>query len=434
MLRISKETIEKGLPPDALYSLRVLRTPEGGKKLARILLFLGFVTLIVMFLPWQQNIHGNGKLTALSPANRPQTVETAIAGRIQQWKINEGQLVQAGDTLVILSEIREKYFDPAFLERLREIISAKEQSLQSKNQKASALRRQIKSLQVAMQGKIDQSKAKLEGERVRYNNAKNQYERNKELYDAGNIPLTKFQDFQYKFQGSEADFINAEIEVQRVQAEYLDKISKAESDLSNTLAEQFDTQADLSKLRNEYVNMQVRSQQYFILAPQTGHVVKATQAGIGETIKEGDAICTIMPQSDDVAVEMYVRAMDVPLISIGRRVRIEFDGFPALQFSGWPSISVGTFGGTVRVIDYVNTLPGQFRILVTPDPEDIAWPSQLRIGSGTMGWVMLDNVPVWYELWRQLNGFPPSLYKEPEPDPAKKTKETDSPQDKGSKE
>jgi membrane fusion protein, adhesin transport system len=131
---------------------------------------------------------------------------------------------------------------------------------------------------------------------------------------------------------------------------------------------------------------------------------------------------------------MYVRAMDVPLISIGRKVRIEFDGFPALQFSGWPSISVGTFGGTVRVIDYVNTLPGQFRILVTPDPGDIAWPRQLRIGSGTMGWVMLDSVPVWYELWRQLNGFPPSLYKEPEADPAKKTKDTGTSQDKGAKE
>lgn len=423
MLRISNESIEKGLQPDALYSLRALRTPDGGKRLARILLFLGGVLGVVLFLPWQQNIHGKGKVTALSPGNRPQTVETAIAGRIQEWRINEGQLVHLGDTIAILSEIKEKYFDPALLQRLREIISSKEQSYLSKNEKALALQRQIKSLQSAMQGKIDQAKAKLEGERVRFNNAKNQYERNKKLFEAGNIPLTKFQDFEYKYQGSEADFINAEIEVTRVQAEYLDKISKAESDLSNTLADQFDTQAELAKVRNEYVNMQVRSQQYFILAPQTGFVVKATQAGIGQTIKEGDALCTIMPRSNDVAVEMYVRAMDVPLLSIGRRVRIEFDGFPALQFSGWPSISVGTFGGTVRVIDYVNTHPGEFRILVTPDSTDTAWPKQLRIGSGTMGWVMLDSVPVWYELWRQLNGFPPSLYKAPEEPAAEPKKE-----------
>lgn len=413
MLKISPESIEKELPPDALYSLRTLQTPNGGKRLARILMVLGLILLGILFFPWQQNIHGTGNLTALSPGNRPQTIETAIAGRIQRWKINEGQFVAAGDTIAILSEIKEKYFDPQMLKRLKEIIQSKEQSLLSKNQKSLALQRQIQSLEDAMDGKIQQAKAKLEGERVRYNNARNQYERNKKLFEAGNIPLTKFQDIEYKYQGSEADFKNAEIEVQRVQSEYLDKINKAESELNSTLSEQFETQGELSKLRNEYVNMEIRSQQYFILAPQSGFVIKATQAGIGQTIKEGDPLCTIMPQSNDVAVEMYVRAMDVPLLSIGRKVRIEFDGFPALQFSGWPSISVGTFGGTVRVIDYVNTHPGEFRILVTPDSSDIAWPKQLRIGSGTMGWVMLDSVPVWYELWRQLNGFPPSLYEEP---------------------
>jgi hypothetical protein len=35
------------------------------------------------------------------------------------------------------------------------------------------------------------------------------------------------------------------------------------------------------------------------------------------------------------------------------------------------------------------------------------------MGSGTKGWVMLDNVAVWYEIWRQLNGFPASLYEAP---------------------
>ena len=223
--------------------------------------------------------------------------------------------------------------------------------------------------------------------------------------------------------------MNAEIEIDRVQAEFLDKINKAESDLNNTLSEQFETQADLAKLGNEYVNMEIRSQQYFILSPQAGQVVKATKAGIGETIKEGDPVCSIMPQSTDVAVEMYVKAMDVPLISKGRRVRVEFDGFPALQFSGWPSISVGSFGGTVEVIDVVNTHPGQFRILVIPDLKDTAWPKQIRVGSGTKSWVMLDNVRVWYELWRQLNGFPASLYAEPksdQPDKKKEKKETEA--------
>ncbi len=387
---------------------------------------IGLLFIIILFLPWQQNIHGIGQVTALSPKNRPQTIQTIIAGRIQDWKISEGQFVEKGDTIAVISEVKEKYFDPKMLLRLREIIVSKEKSLSSKGLKGKALNRQISALEDGMKIKMEQSRAKLEAERVRFSNAKNQYERNKTLFEAGNIPLTKFQDIEYKYQGSEADFINAEIEIARVQAEYLDKINKAESDLNNTLSEQFETQADLAKLGNEYVNMEIRSHQYFILAPQAGQVVKATKAGIGETIKEGEPVCSIMPLSTDVAVEMYVRAMDVPLISKGRKVRVEFDGFPALQFSGWPSISVGSFGGIVEVIDVLNTNPGQFRILLKPDIKDIAWPKQIRVGSGTKSWVMLDNVPVWYELWRQLNGFPPSLYAEPKYDKTEKKKDKET--------
>lgn len=401
------------IPQDRLYSLRSLDTPMAGKILARWLIVIGIIFLIVLFLPWQQNIRGKGKVTALSPRNRPQTIETIIAGRIQNWKVQEGQFVKKGDTIAIISEVKEKYFDPQMLNRMREVIQSKENSLQSKDQKAQSLRRQITALQDGMRTKTEQAKAKLEAERVRFNNAKNQYERNQKLFEAGNIPLTKFQDIEYKYQGAEADFVNAEIEIDRVQAESLDKINKAESDLNNTLGEQFETLADLAKMRNELANMEIRSQQYFILTPQDGFVIKATQAGIGETIKEGDPVCTIMPQSNDVAVEMYVRAMDVPLVSKGRKVRIEFDGFPALQFSGWPSASVGSFGGTVEVIDYVNSKSGEFRILVVPDRNDEPWPRQIRNGSGTQSWIMLDDVPVWYEIWRQLNGFPPSLYEEP---------------------
>ena len=413
MLKISSGSLEKMISQDRLHSLRSLDTPMAGKILARWLLVLGIIFLLFLFLPWQQNIRGNGKVTALSPGNRPQTIETLIAGRIQTWNVQEGQFVTKGDTIVVITEVKEKYFDPKMLFRLGEIVSSKESSLQSKDMKARALRRQITALHQGMRTKTEQAKAKLEAERVRFANAKNQYDRNKKIFEAGNIPLTKFQDIDYKYQGANADLINAEIEIERVEAEYLDKINKAESDLNNTLAEQFETQAEIAKLKNELSNMEIRSEQYHILAPQSGFVVKATQAGIGETIKEGDAVCTIMPQSDDVAVEMYVKAMDVPLISKKRKVRIEFDGFPALQFSGWPSVSVGSFGGLVEVIDFVNSKPGEFRILVVPDKEDLKWPKQIRNGSGIKGWVMLDDVPVWYEIWRQLNGFPPSLYVEP---------------------
>lgn len=413
MLRLSKQQIDTVVKHENLYSLRSLKTPSGGIILARILMVVVLLFVLFLFLPWQQNIRGSGKITALDPANRPQTVQSVIAGQIQKWHVREGQYVEAGDTIVTLREVKEKYFDPDFLKRLREQIDAKKSSLQSKEKKADALQRQVAALKEGLTTKLKQAQAKLEAERIKFKNAENQYARNKKLYDAGNIPLTKLQEIEYKYQGSEADFQNANVELERLSAEFNEKISKAQSDFNATSAEIFEATGEISKMENEYTNMQIRNSQYQIIAPQTGYVVRAMKAGIGETMKEGDAVCIIMPDASDLAVEMYVKAMDVPLIRKGRKVRIEFDGWPALQFSGWPSVSVGTFGGIVEVIDYASTNPGEFRILVVPDKSEEAWPAQLRVGSGTQSWVMLDDVPVWYEIWRQLNGFPPSLYEAP---------------------
>ena len=424
-----------------LYSLRSLKTPEAGKILAKWLIVIGSIACISLFLPWQQNIRGTGKVTAFNPANRPQTVETTIAGRIIDWNIREGQLVNRGDTILRLSEIKDKYFDPKLLLRLELQIEAKVSAIDSKRNKAKALEQRIIALkkgrdikQLQTENKVRQAQFKLvsdsvdfEAEKVRYANLENQYDRNKNLYEAGNIALTKLQELQSKFQEgrmklisaenkfleSKAQLVNAEIEVIGVAADYSDKINKAGSELNATLADLYDSEADLAKKQNEFSNMQIRNQQYHVVAPQTGYIVKAMKGGIGETLKEGEAVATIMPETPDLAVEMYVKAMDVPLIANDRKVRIQFDGWPALQFSGWPSVSVGTFGGEVKVIDRTNSSNGDFRILVTPDTQDESWPQQLRLGSGIKGWVMLDTVPVWYELWRQLNGFPPSLYEAP---------------------
>ena len=48
-----------------------------------------------------------------------------------------------------------------------------------------------------------------------------------------------------------------------------------------------------------------------------------------------------------------------------------------------------------------------------PDPDDDPWPDDrwLRQGTRAQGWVLLNEVPVWFELWRQLNGFPPAVAK-----------------------
>ncbi|HMP99218.1 MAG TPA: HlyD family efflux transporter periplasmic adaptor subunit [Cyclobacteriaceae bacterium] len=415
MLNISSRKIKPWVDQEKFYSLRSIKTPRAGYYLARIFLVTLLVMIFGLFLPWQQNIRGLGNVTAFSPGNRPQTIETAIPGRISEWKIREGDEVKAGDTILVLAEILERYFDPLLLPRLNQQIEAKQDGLKSKEQKAEALRRQITALRENLRIKLEQNQAILDAAQVRFNNAENQYQRNKTLYEAGNIPLTKFQDFEFRYQNSKAELNNTITDMSRIEAEFIEKISKAESDLNNTLADIFDSYSEIVKMKNEYSNLEIRSQQYYILAPQNGFVVRTIRAGIGETIKEGEAVATIIPQGqiNDMAVEMYIKAMDVPIIAAGKKVRLEFDGWPAIVFSGWPSLTVGTFGGEVAVIDRVNARPGEFRILIKPDPDDEPWPELVRVGSGTKGWVMLKTVPIWYEIWRNLNGFPPGLYEGP---------------------
>lgn len=441
MLNISKNSIDDQLADKQLYSLKTLRTPNLGIFLARVLLIIFAIAIISLFLPWQQNIRGQGKVTALNPANRPQTVQSAIPGRIVKWYVLEGDLVSKGDTILQLAEVKDKYFDPEILTRLQEQIDAKETSLEAKNMKRDAYQDQIEALKAALTAKLQQARNKIKqselkvqsdsiafrAQEVAFANADNIFERNRQRYEGGNISLTKFQDLENKYQSgkakvletenkyfqSQADLAIAQTDLAAIQANYAEKISKATTDLQATLADINETKGSIAKLKNEYSNVEVRRGQYHLIAPQDGYVVKALKEGLGETIKEGEAVASIMPDNPDLAVEMYVQAMDVPLISQGRQVRIQFDGWPALQFSGWPAVSVGTFGGTVQVIDRVNTAGGMFRILIKPDATDDPWPEQLRMGSGIKGWVMLENVSVWYEIWRQLNGFPPSLYDEP---------------------
>ena len=428
-----------------------VQTPRTGRVLAWWCAGLGLLVLVCGFLPWTQNIRSTGSLTTLRPQDRPQTVPSTIAGRILRWRVREGQLVQRGDTLVEIAEIKDKYFDPELLIRTREQLVAKEGSLRENGAKAVALGQQQVALRQALRVSLDKARNKVRQSRLKVASdsaelvavnadfaiARQQLERQETLYKQGLKSLTEVEQRRLKFQESTAkqqsvanklgssqqELINARLELLSLNAEYQDKLAKSESDRRSATAYQFDTEGQIAKMRNEYANLSIRDAFYRITAPQDGYVVRALKQGLGEIIKEGEPIVTVMPAKPQLAAELYVKPMDIPLLSVGRKVRLQFDGWPALVFSGWPGTSFGTFGGVVAVIDNIDS-EGQYRVLVTPDPEDEAWPDPLRVGSGVYGWALLDDVPIWYELWRQLNGFPPNFVGQPQTD-GKKAKATD---------
>jgi len=434
MLNLTENRVDEDINKYPLYSMKLVNTPRHTRLIIRWITFILFALFLCLFLPWQQNINCKGVITALNPRDRPQSIPSIIAGRIEKWYIQEGQLVNAGDTIVVISEIKEKYFDPKLLERTLGQITSKSSAIGSKKQKVESLKHQLDALKQGLQLSLSKARNKFAqarlkvvsdsndflAEQVDMQIATRQFEAHKSLYDKGLKSLTeleakkgKFQEqkaklisSQNKLEISKSEFTNAQIELNSIQAEYLDKISKSESEINNTQADIYDSEANLTKMRNEFSNLQIRNGLYTIKAPQDGYILKSAKQGIGETIKEGEDIITIMPKVDQLAVELYVKPMDMPLLYVGCPMRIQFDGWPALVFSGWPDISVGTFGGKVAAIDKVSSEYNKFRVLVIPDPNDDKWPSLLHIGAGASGWAMLNNVMVWYEAWRQFNGFP----------------------------
>lgn len=439
MLNISNNRLPGNAYPQGLRAMDKTRLPAWHWSFRRLMAVMLGLFIIFLLLPWTQNVRADGRVTTLRPEHRPQTVHATIAGRIEHWYVAEGQAVKRGDTLVFLSEVKSDYFDPELVARVGDQVSAKKGSIESYGQKAGALESQIEAMRRELDSKIIQTRNKIEQARLKLQSdslkviqsridlqvAQRQFNGTKSLYDKGLEPLTKLEERRLKLQDAETKLITADnqlsssrneliiytTELRLVQNEAANKIAKAQSDRFSTLSDRFDAQATVSKLQIERENYERRQSFYFILAPQDGYVVQALKPGIGEIIKEGEPLLSIQPADYQLAVEMYVKPLDVPLLSVGSNVRFIFDGWPAFFFSGWPGVSMGTFGGKVVTIDRNISSNGKFRVLVAPTHgEDAEWPIALLPGGGAKGIALLNNVPVWYELWRVLNGFPPDLY------------------------
>lgn len=444
MLNISNNTIKDLESLSGAKSLEITLPKKESKRRLKILRWVIAVFFLLLFLPWTQNIRSKGFVTALRPDQRPQTIHSIIAGRIEKWYVAEGDYVAAGDTILRISEIKDEYFDSLLLPRTQQQVDVKTRAARSYGDKVGALENQIEALeqnnilklQQAQNSltiaslKVQSDSMELVQAKVNFDIGKYQLERAEQLFKEGLISVVslegrrlKFQEVQAKLIGTENkflssknEFITAKIDLGAIDNEFKDKVAKAKSEMFTAMSSQFDAEATVAKLENQYSNYAQRSDYRYILAPQNGFIAKAIQVGIGETIKEGAEIVNIVPANAELAVEMFVQPVDLPLIKPGNKVRFIFDGWPAIVFSGWPQLSNGTFGGVVVAVDQFAGPTNQYRVLVTEDPEEEGWPDLLRMGSGADGIALFNDVPVWYELWRQLNGFPADYYSQEEKD------------------
>ncbi|WP_440881874.1 HlyD family secretion protein [Tenacibaculum sp. C7A-26P2] len=438
MLNISKNNISKNIDLTSLKSGQEIFTREYHKKFKNFLLIFILILFVILFLPWTQNISGKGNVTTLKPSQRPQTLQSQIPGRIEEWFVQEGDLVKKGDTILRISEIKSDYFDKKLTERTGSQLSAKSLSVTAYKNKIFALQNQIKALNQERILKLDQVKNKLtqalltvksdsidlEAIKTKNDIAKIQFERTVSLQKEGLKAVkdveekkakqleanAKLISQQNKLLSSKNKVINAELAISTLMTTYADKIAKAKSSLFTAQSNSFDAEVQVSKLETNFANYKKRGSLMFITAPQDGFINKAIKSGLGETFKAGEELVSIMPANYDLAVEMFVRPIDLPLIHLEEKVRVQFDGWPAIVFSGWPNLSYGTYGAKVVAIENFISSNGMFRVLLIPDDNTASWPTAIRIGSGARTIALLENVPIWYELWRQINSFPPNFY------------------------
>lgn len=422
-------------PPDTAWrgdlpALSLAGSSRGARLLARVLaVALALAALALAMLPWQQSVRGTGRVIAFDPLDRRINVEAPVVGRVKKLHVVEGQRVKKGDLVV---EIQDN--DPNLLNNLRVQRDAARDRMVAARQRVTDLGSQILEQERAKSQAVAAARERIAAERVAADTARINFDRTEILAAKG---LVSQRDLELAIQARDSSAANlaaAEATLIRTEREFDAAIARIRADLRQA-------QADVAAAESIAAAVEVQvnqAQQQTIESPRDGIVFRVAVTE-GTFLRQGSLIAIIIPDTQSRFVELWLDGNDVPLVTPrhtnakgetvpGSPVRLQFEGWPAVQFVGWPSVAVGTFGGEVVFVDATDNGQGKFRIVVAPKPDVVVrggqtqtqnWPSNqwLRQGVRATGWVLLRQVPLWQEAWRQLNAFPPVVAPaEPDPD------------------
>lgn len=441
-------------------ALHLTRSSRFARRLGRVLLvMLALCILAAFFAPWQQSIRGEGSVVAFDPFERPQPIKAQVKGLVaaRGEGVIENAYVEKGQMLFRLEDQDPQYLfrleqqvenvrsELRLAEvRLEQSLSLKQNSLmivELESGQLAATREAQDDLVDAYTKFVEQAENKLAAEvnklrstEAKYLQADLDFSRKLELAESGLVSTLDLQKIEAardtaaaevsiakdNIEGARNAVQGKQSELASLKQKFAADVKKLESGIEKARAEagkadiniqktSEEIQQKQSKLLDQQRKFEVQKTQE-ITAPLSGYI-QMLSVFDNAPVKQGDTLCTIVPKITKPAVQMWVAGNDAPLIHEGDHVRLQFEGWPAVQFSGWPSVAVGTFGGSVALIDATDDGKGKFRILIRPDDEDAPWPEHpyLRQGVRAYGWTLLEQVPLGYEVWRRMNGFPPAL-------------------------
>ena len=430
-------------PTSELWSdfptLQLVRTGRFIRLLGK-LLFIALACSIIalIFVPWQQTARGTGTVVALDPQERPQQLLSPAKGVISYVKpgLREGSYVEKDELLLRLSPFAVEgigQIDTQILAIESKKTAAEsgmavaEQAVLLQESGGRSLTQSLNQDYQAAHQKWEQSKNEVLALQAELEDKRNQLRVAEEVAAKGLVSREELFSKRRTTDAQQAKVFKAESAVEEAYASLMSKEDEIEAkkqdiDIKNRTANQ-EVLEEIQKIRSiekELIDLRTKRDEFDRLevkAPRSGFIQQWFGLEGSDTIKEGDPLFLIVPDAKDLSVEMTVSGNDMPLIHEGDLVRLQFEGWPAVQFVGWPSVAVGTFGGKVNRVFPTDDSKGYFRVVITPDKHfdtENDWPNNryLRQGVRANGWVLLKQVPLGYEIWRQLNGFPPIVAEE----------------------
>ena len=418
---------------DGVATIHLVQSSLFARGLAKFLIFGLILSILAMaFLPWQQTSRGSGQIVAFAPQERQQNIQSptkGIVGKIKEGLI-EGSKVKQGELLLEIQPLAANQ-----VEQLEASLRELETQAETAAIQATAYAKNIEGFQEARdyavsaaEEMVSAAEKKLESkesQRAAYKakelQARLNFERQEGLFNKGLKPAREIEKLRKEWDIAIAELVALPLDIQGLKNEVTakekeveEKRSVAQTKIDYARAMEQDALGKVAKARKEIADATIKlaeTNRLKIYAPRDGTVFRLMVNERGVAVKEGDSLLTIVPESTNKAVEMYVSGNDMPLVQRGQSVRLQFEGWPAVQFAGWPSVAVGTFSGTVSTVDATDNGKGEFRILVIPEDGEQEWPSDryLRQGVRVNGWVILKKVALGQEIWRQLNGFPVSI-------------------------
>ena len=401
----------RDLAPPPLPALVLAGSARRTRLLSRVLAIVSAVVMLGVFVvPWQQSVRGTGRVIAFNPLDRRVDIEAPVEGRVLRLHVAENQSVREGD---LVAEIRDN--DPNLLANLRLQHDAAIARRAAAEQRIVDLREQIANQELARPEAIDAAAARVQTEQLVLETNEINERRMAQLLESGDISRRDWELAKLAVDSSRAALGAAEAVLERTARDYDASIAATRAKVREAESDQASAARDVASVDSRIAS----SEQQIVRAPRDG-IVLSISVTEGAYLKPGSPICVIIPDTEARFGEAWIDGRDMPLVRAretapdgtstpGSLVRLQFEGWPAIQSVGWPSVAVGTFGGEVIAVDAADDGKGRFRIVVAADAADDPWPGPrfLRQGVRAKSWVLLRTVPLWQEIWRQLNGFPP---------------------------